>query len=63
MPLRCFAAEIWDAKGLASLPWDYDNAALQLNLGSCEDDGPSRIHSPRGSAIVHQGRDAALSEA
>ena len=30
------ASETWDAKGLASLPWNYDNAASRLKLGACK---------------------------
>jgi len=36
-----FAAEIWDAKGLACLTRDYEDAALRLKNGSCEDDEPN----------------------
>ena len=44
------AAEAWDAKGLACPTRDYEDAALRLKNGSCEDDEPSqgfRIAVPR----------------
>ena len=46
---RC-AAEAWDAKGLACPTQDYEDAAVRLKNGSCEDDEPSqgiRIALPR----------------
>jgi hypothetical protein len=60
------AAEAWDAKGLACPTRDYEDAAVRLKNGSCEDDEPSqfaRSALPRARAIVRQGREAALSEA
>ncbi len=37
-----FAAEIWDAKGLAIPTHGLRDAALRLKNGSCEDDEPSQ---------------------
>ncbi len=36
----CFAAEVWDAKGLAIPTLGYGDAASRLKNGSCEDDEP-----------------------
>jgi hypothetical protein len=47
---RRFAAEVWDAKGLAVPTLGYEDAASRLKFGSREDDEPSQIHAPRGSA-------------
>jgi hypothetical protein len=38
---RRFAAEVWDAKGLAVPTLGYEDAASRLKFGSCEDDEPS----------------------
>ncbi len=40
MQERRFAAEVWDAKGLAIPTWGL-RAALRLKNGSCEDDEPN----------------------
>jgi hypothetical protein len=41
MQERRFAAEVWDAKGLAIPTWGLRDAALRLKFGSCEDDEPN----------------------
>jgi len=48
---RRFAAEVWDAKGLAIPTLVYEDAAARLKNGSCEDDGPSRGFEERFRAL------------
>jgi hypothetical protein len=47
---RRFAAEVWDAKGLAVPTLGYEDAASRLKFGSCENDGPDL-----GLALVRGG--------
>jgi hypothetical protein len=40
---RCFAFEIWDAKGVPVATMGYGDAASRLKFGSCEDDELSQV--------------------
>jgi hypothetical protein len=51
---RRFAAENWDAKGLAIPTLGYEDAASRLKFGSCEDDEPSQ-DSNRTTAYARVG--------
>ena len=57
---RCFAAEVWDAKGLAIPTLGYEDAALRLKFGSCEDDGPSQCFESRCRAVGERGEHSRL---
>ena len=57
---RRFAAENWDAKGLAVPALGYEDAALRLKFGSCEDDGPSQCFESRCRAVGERGEHSRL---
>jgi hypothetical protein len=57
---RRFAAEVWDAKGLAVPTLGYGDAALRLKFGACEDDGPSQCFESRCRAVGERGEHSRL---